>query len=766
MGYPNVSKIENDNTIFYEPIKPPVLITFTVNDVQYQAEEGMSWTKWCNSEYNIDEFWCNENNIRINYGSMIQGQTPSDVICDGCTYTLVNYLTILALEDGLTASLSVNACQYCIDGDGNWMDLPAGTATQAINQGQTLSFKGNLSPNEGNGIGTFTISKKCNLEGNCMSMLFGDDAANNNSLSGKSYAFYGLFSNCTSIIKVSDTFLPATTLADNCYSGMFQNCSNLTTAPELPATTLAWQCYLSIFHGCTSLTTAPELPATTLARSCYINMFRGCSKLNYIKMLATDISASSCLYDWVSGVSSKGTFVKHPDMTSLPTGTSGIPSGWTVVDVEINTTNVIYYTSTDGNMVTPYETDVFGANIVSNTYSDGKGVIKFDGDVTTIGDEAFAYCSSLTSITIPNSVTTIGDYAFSYCTNLTSVTIPDSVTTIGNYAFYHCISLTSVYCKATTPPTLNGSSVFDDNGTGRKIYVPYQSLDAYKTATNWSEYADDIVGYDFEKNLIYNKCVVEGNTVTFDYPVATPLTLYYTTNMGSTSDAVLKDKISKNITLGPGETLISIDSISPTEDAIYVYAIVSNQNSGGDKQVNTITVKPYIMGGKFLMADYYAQYPVRSNVIIEVSTNGVSGHGSIGISEMNQEGTTNTEIDMGPQTNEITVTSINPQEDAYYVYEVKIDQLGDGSLITFTVNGVEYQAEEGMTFYDWGMSEYYDSNIQLVADITHDKTFKESCEIYGNTPTTCYSPSGLPYTPGILLNSVIQPITYTIAEPA
>ena len=87
-----------------------------------------------------------------------------------------------------------------------------------------------------------------------------------------------------------------------------------------------------MFNGCTSLTTAPELSATTLTTWCYERMFNGCTKLNYIKMLATDISATNCLNGWVSGVSSTGTFVKHPNMTSLPTGDSGIPTGWIVQD--------------------------------------------------------------------------------------------------------------------------------------------------------------------------------------------------------------------------------------------------------------------------------------------------------------------------------------------------------------------------------------------------------------------------------------------------
>jgi hypothetical protein len=189
-----------------------------------------------------------------------------------------------------------------------------------------------------------------------MSMLFGDNASNNFSLSGKDFAFYRLFYNCKNIVNVSENFLPATTLANYCYgymfygctslttapalpattlasycyNSMFSDCTSLTTAPELPATTLVDSCYSIMFEGCTNLTTAPDLPATTLADGCYCSMFMGCTKLNYIKMLATDISASDCLYYWVNGVASTGTFVKHPNMTSLPTGVYGIPRGWTV----------------------------------------------------------------------------------------------------------------------------------------------------------------------------------------------------------------------------------------------------------------------------------------------------------------------------------------------------------------------------------------------------------------------------------------------------
>jgi hypothetical protein len=114
---------------------------------------------------------------------------------------------------------------------------------------------------------------------------------------------------------------------------MFNGCTGLTTAPELPATTLANSCYSHMFSGCTGLTTAPELPATTLAGYCYQYMFRDCSKLNYIKMLATNISTVNYgLDNWVNGVTSTGTFVKN-SMTSLSIGVSGIPNGWIVENI-------------------------------------------------------------------------------------------------------------------------------------------------------------------------------------------------------------------------------------------------------------------------------------------------------------------------------------------------------------------------------------------------------------------------------------------------
>ena len=110
--------------------------------------------------------------------------------------------------------------------------------------------------------------------------------------------------------------------------------------------------------------------------------------------------------------------------------------------------------------------------------------------------------AGLTEYTIPDSVIAIGWNAFSYCYSLTSVTIPDSVIAIGYEAFYGCTSLTSVYCRPATPPTAevydNYWRAFDENTYSREIYVPKESVEAYKSANYWGNYADAIVGYNFE----------------------------------------------------------------------------------------------------------------------------------------------------------------------------------------------------------------------------------------------------------------------------
>lgn len=110
---------------------------------------------------------------------------------------------------------------------------------------------------------------------------------------------------------------------------------------------------------------------------------------------------------------------------------------------------------------------------------------------SSIGRNAFRGCLALTSITIPNSVTSIGNSAFFSCHALTSIAIPSSVTSIGLAAFRDCQSLASVTVEAVTPPILS-DNVFTDTDSNLVIYVPAESVDAYKAASGWSNYASRI----------------------------------------------------------------------------------------------------------------------------------------------------------------------------------------------------------------------------------------------------------------------------------
>ena len=219
-----------------------------------------------------------------------------------------DYFTMVVTVGGdvAWAGTGDNALYYSKDNGNTWSE-PSDGITLSVNEGDKVLWKGETSATN-QGIGTFSggTDVRYTVEGNIMSLLFGDDFKGQTSLEDKSYAFYRLFYNNKNITSVEKLSLPATTLAHGCYSSMF--------------------------YGCTILVTAPELPATTLETECYYNMFQSCTKLNHIKCLATDISASDCCLSWVTNVASTGTFTKASSMTSWPTGTSGIPSGWTVVD--------------------------------------------------------------------------------------------------------------------------------------------------------------------------------------------------------------------------------------------------------------------------------------------------------------------------------------------------------------------------------------------------------------------------------------------------
>ena len=137
---------------------------------------------------------------------------------------------------------------------------------------------------------------------------------------------------------------------------------------------------------------------------------------------------------------------------------------------------------------------IAGENIVgdfTNTFYECSGIVsvKLPDTITEIGQNAFYDCRNLMFINIPSTVTTISAYAFSICKGLMFITIPENVTNIGKYAFNNCYAVGEYHFKPTTPPTLANVNAFNGIQSDCIIYVPQGSLNAYKTATNWSSQA-------------------------------------------------------------------------------------------------------------------------------------------------------------------------------------------------------------------------------------------------------------------------------------
>lgn len=100
----------------------------------------------------------------------------------------------------------------------------------------------------------------------------------------------------------------------------------------LPYKILELSYYNWLFYGCSKLTIAPELIAKIVKNGGYANLFRKCSSIKYVKCLLEEVS-ESVLNRWLSETNSTGTIVKKRGV-EYPIGESGIPSGWTVEEID------------------------------------------------------------------------------------------------------------------------------------------------------------------------------------------------------------------------------------------------------------------------------------------------------------------------------------------------------------------------------------------------------------------------------------------------
>ena len=135
--------------------------------------------------------------------------------------------------------------------------------------------------------------------------------------------------------------------------------------------------------------------------------------------------------------------------------------------------------------------------ISNNAFSDCYGLtsIAIPSGVTSIGSSVFYTCYNLASIAIPDGVTSIDSSTFRGCYSLASIAIPSGVTSIGSQAFYGCSGVAYYdFTKHTAVPTMAATNAFNNISADCEIRVPASLVDEWKAATNWSTYADKIVG--------------------------------------------------------------------------------------------------------------------------------------------------------------------------------------------------------------------------------------------------------------------------------
>ena len=276
---------------------------------------------------------------------------------------------------------------YSTDNGTTWEEMrsPAGgygidqTVTKyiSVSNGDKVFLK--KSNSYGGTLTATTSSGYCDLEGNYMSVVYGDNFEANTELTGVTYAnmvdFRGSIKNAKNMVLPASVLedrmcesmfedcsmletapvLPATQVCNYTYFAMFKNCSSLREAPELPATVLHEEghegtyCYGEMFYGCVSLTRTPVLPAVDVPQHAYEKMFYGCRNLNRIESYAESDEYSDYFATmWASGVSETGTFIQSEDMYNWLNGPSGNP--WYYIPKPVG------YTGETGEYNTQYTT--------------------------------------------------------------------------------------------------------------------------------------------------------------------------------------------------------------------------------------------------------------------------------------------------------------------------------------------------------------------------------------------------------------------------
>lgn len=270
------------------------------------------------------------------------------------------YFTFKALESGtftLTipsalTTTSLSSVSYSVDNGNTWVttnnvnNTEIVITTPVVSQGYKILWKGSGTQYANSSSSSrFTSTAAFDVYGNSLSLFRGDNFIGYTAIGNGgqiNYYLQALFYGNTNLVNAEHLILP-TNHGLQCMNSMFNGCTSLISAPAIPASTVYQSSQANMFKGCTSLTKAPDLLASSIGARSYNSMFSGCTSLNYVKCLATSRSTNNPIAVWLAYVSPTGTFVKAQSATDWPSGGSGIPTGWTVINDSSNGINEYSY---------------------------------------------------------------------------------------------------------------------------------------------------------------------------------------------------------------------------------------------------------------------------------------------------------------------------------------------------------------------------------------------------------------------------------------
>lgn len=435
------SEVVSANCVYDDSLKAPVIscdgteITITCSssgaDIYYRLDQEDPYTAYASP-------------ITITADTFVEAYSVRDTetsttVSATCIYNpehdySQDYLTFRVLSPGVIpwnqvddggTGTTARSIQYSLN-DGPWISITAASSTKIdVVAGDVVRFKGtNNKYCDGNnksynGFDAYNVSNAAtyNVEGNAMSLLYGDNFADKVTLpEGSTFTLNSLFRR-SNVVSAENLSLPSTACTASCYRGMFSKSPTLVTAPKiLPAAVLADSCYKYMFEDCSGIEVAPELPADTMVTSCYEAMFTACTNLNYIKCMAVSgFTANRCKSNWVIGVAPSGTFVKNSATTTSKwgSGNNGIPTGWLVYDDVAVSVPVI---TCDVNNVVTITCETQGATIYyrlneAGDYSAYTTTFTITADTVV---EAYSELSGEVSRTVTQTCEYISDDPYEY----------------------------------------------------------------------------------------------------------------------------------------------------------------------------------------------------------------------------------------------------------------------------------------------------------------------------------------------------------------